>query len=151
MKEEIGKSVYRLNKVGFGWDINVNTTYKIIEIKDENTSNDWCRHFILKGISGKKEEAREVECIFTPDFTRKDEVCMIDKYLDDNGVWAEVYQQRSTPNFICVDISWGDWRHSHLWCTTLMGYLGYKEMGVEVTEEDGSDCYSAIHYFYKSL
>jgi hypothetical protein len=31
-----------------------------------------------------------------------------------------------------------------------MRYLGYTEIGNEVTEENGSDCYSADHYYLKS-
>ena len=31
-----------------------------------------------------------------------------------------------------------------------MEFLGYKEIGNKVTEEDGSDCYSAEHYFLKT-
>jgi hypothetical protein len=30
-----------------------------------------------------------------------------------------------------------------------MEYLGYASGGQIVTEENGSDCYSATHYFYK--
>jgi hypothetical protein len=30
-----------------------------------------------------------------------------------------------------------------------MSYLGYGEIGCKVTEEDGSDTYSAEHYFIK--
>ena len=57
--------------------------------------------------------------------------------VNDNGT-IEVY------------IDWGDWKHDHRWCEDLMGYLGYGELGCEVTEEDGSDCYSAVHYFVKT-
>ena len=30
-----------------------------------------------------------------------------------------------------------------------MEYIGYKEIAEDVTEEDGSDCYSSIHTFAK--
>jgi hypothetical protein len=49
-----------------------------------------------------------------------------------------------------VSISWGDWKHEHLWARSLMSYLGYVEIGSKVTEEDGSDTYSAEHYFLKT-
>ena len=31
-----------------------------------------------------------------------------------------------------------------------MKYLGYYEIGNEVTEDDGSDCFSGIHHFIKA-
>ena len=49
-----------------------------------------------------------------------------------------------------ITIDMGDWKHEHLWAKNLMEFLGYKEIGNKVTEEDGSDCYSAEHYFLKT-
>lgn len=69
--------------------------------------------------------------------------------LNDNHVFAEAYQHRELP-IICVDIRWGDWKHSHLRADVLlMDKLGLECVAKEVTEENGSDCYSAIHYYRK--
>ena len=53
---------------------------------------------------------------------------------------------------ICIEINWGDWKHDHLrtkWIVAevldMMGFSGQYTMTEEVTEEDGSDTYSAIH------
>ena len=47
----------------------------------------------------------------------------------------EIYTDSDLPDCIlCIDISWGDWKHDH-------ARLKW------VTEENGSDCYSATHYF----
>ena len=57
-------------------------------------------------------------------------------------------------NGIIVDIPWGDWKHDHGYCSSLVertaNELGYDcvEDESEVYEEDGSDTYSAKHYFY---
>ena len=54
-------------------------------------------------------------------------------------------------DIICADISWGDWKHDHLWfdyeAEKFLNSLGYDvvSMDTEVTDEDGSDTYSAIH------
>ena len=49
---------------------------------------------------------------------------------------------------ICVDIPWGDWKHSHAYCDYLLGSeLGLELASVEVYDEDGSDCFSAIRYY----
>ena len=61
---------------------------------------------------------------------------------------GEVYKHFDLPIMV-VDISWGDWKHEHGWCKCLMKYLGYGEIGCKVTEENGSDTYSAEHYFIK--
>ena len=74
----------------------------------------------------------------------------LDKLLDENGVWCEVVVY---PNKIEIEKHWGDWKHDHLRLKYLVGeYLIQNGIEYEhnevVTEEDGSDCYSAIHYFY---
>lgn len=50
---------------------------------------------------------------------------------------------------IIARIDWGDWKHEHRYLDVVMSELGYTLIGVEITEEDGSDCYSADHYYKK--
>lgn len=57
-------------------------------------------------------------------------------------------------NGIVVDISWGDWKHDHSYCSSLVKRTA-EELGLdcvedesEVYEDDGSDTYSARHFFY---
>lgn len=69
--------------------------------------------------------------------------------LADSNIPAEVYQHSELP-IICVDIPWGDWKHSHMRADIqLMDKLGLECILKKVTEEDGSDCYSATHYYTK--
>ena len=42
---------------------------------------------------------------------------------------------------------WGDWKHDHLYLDNVMKENGWNPIGTETTEEDGSDCYSALHTF----
>lgn len=43
----------------------------------------------------------------------------------------------------------GDWKHEHLVLRHLMEENGFTFMGKEITNENGSDCYSAVHtYMY---
>jgi hypothetical protein len=121
--------------------------YTITAIKNYKEVDDWCDHFIVKDECGEEKEIREYECVFPPkEFDRED--AKIYHFLSDNGVWGEVYKHFDLPIMV-VDISWGDWKHEHGWCKCLMKYLGYGEIGCKVTEEDGSDTYSAEHYFIK--
>ena len=112
-------------------------TYEVVRVLDyDEVKNDYCRHFIIKGEDGTEKEVREFECVYVPD-TTKEETEMLYRYSHDIPA-------------IVVSISWGDWKHEHGWATELMRYLGYTEIGNEVTEENGSDCYSADHYYLKS-
>jgi hypothetical protein len=48
-----------------------------------------------------------------------------------------------------IEINDGDWKHEHGRCRHLMTAVGYAQQEVITTEEDGSDCYSAIHRYVK--
>lgn len=75
----------------------------------------------------------------------------VDKVLRENNVWAtEVY--RSFDYFgaetLVIEISWGDWKHDHLrakWVVEDVLGLNVVSWNETVTEENGSDCYSATH------
>ena len=51
---------------------------------------------------------------------------------------------------VAISVNWGDWKHSHAYLKYLMGELGYIQVEEELTEEDGSDTYSSIHYFKRT-
>ena len=59
-------------------------------------------------------------------------------------VYDAIYNNRPA---IAVEIEWGDWKHDHLFVDHILESNGFVSVGTEITEEDGSDCYSAIHYF----
>lgn len=71
----------------------------------------------------------------------------ISKVLDDNNIWANVWQYMDLP-VVHVEILYGDWKHDHARADWLLRDMGCTLIGTEVTEDDGSDCYSAIHYFH---
>ena len=73
----------------------------------------------------------------------QEKIARIAKFLEDNGVYAEVYIHNIIVN---VSIN-GDYKHEHGWGDVLMGYLGYKKVNEEVTEENGSDWYGSIHHY----
>lgn len=147
----IGKKVNLLEKVGIcDWKMN-DAVYEIVNVIPWSQElNDYCQHYIVKDADGKEKEVRVAECVFSPDYTKKRIDDTIHSFLNENGVWADVYSQMEG-NITIVNIEWGDWRHQHLWARDLMSYLGYVEIGSKVTEEDGSDTYSAEHYFIKEV
>jgi len=68
----------------------------------------------------------------------------VQKLLDENHIYADVYLNGP----LCVDISWGDWKHEHLRCDWLIKeHFNVLLNNTTTTEENGSDCYSAIHRY----
>lgn len=49
--------------------------------------------------------------------------------------------------YVNLGIRWGDWKHSHLYADHLMSRIGGVLVSEQVTEENGSDCYSAIRTY----
>lgn len=149
-KNIVGKKVNLLEKVGIcDWKMN-DAIYEIVSVIPWSQElNDHCAHYIVKGADGKEKEVREVECVFSPDYTKRYIGDTIHSFLNDNGVWADVYCQ--TDDIVVVNIDWGDYKHDHAWCQELMGYLGYKRVSFDVTDEDGSDCFSAEHTYIKAV
>lgn len=67
--------------------------------------------------------------------------------MKENKLFGDIIEE--TENKIAIEIFWGDWKHDHLRLDWLiMENFNIKEKFNMITEEDGSDCYSAIHYYY---
>ena len=62
----------------------------------------------------------------------------------ENNSYYETWVEKGT---IKVEIIWGDWKHDHLYANWVLKELGAREYSCDITEEDGSDCYSAIHTY----
>ena len=68
------------------------------------------------------------------------------KLLGDYEIYAEVNYDNYE---ITIDISWGDWKHTHMLCDRIMEQAGFDLDRAVVTEEDGSDTYSASRTYVK--
>ena len=75
--------------------------------------------------------------------------------MEGQDLYADIWTE-DTPIegalIVKANIEWGDWKHEHLRYEWLIeqwakenGYLVLSN-DHEVTEEDGSDCYSALHH-----
>ena len=69
-----------------------------------------------------------------------------EKFAEEN-MYCEINENAN--GCISIEIEWGDWKHTHGYSDYLMEEMGYKCTAEEVTEEDGSDCYSSIHFYVK--
>lgn len=65
----------------------------------------------------------------------------------ENHLFCDVVEESG--NVVVVEIEWGDWKHEHARLDWLVKSQmpELKEVTKEITDEDGSDCYSAIHRF----
>lgn len=152
MKDEktIGKKVWLLIENHNGLQVAIDTgDWTIVAIKPYNEVKDYCNHLVVKNDKGVEQEVREYNAIFVPrPELQGDE--QIGRFLEDNGCYNDGVFTNSE-GITSVEISWGDWKHEHIWCDHLMRYLGYTtSCEEEVTEENGSDCYSAIHFYEKA-
>ena len=141
-EKKIGKKAWLLIGSALkGLHLDSKEEYTIKEVKSGKECNDYCEHIVLEDKDGKLIEVQEYNVIITPSNG-------IEQYLSDNDCSvADV--SNSSANKVAVTIEWGDWKHDHFWCEDLMGFIGYEQTKSKITEEDGSDCYSAIHYFRK--
>lgn len=53
----------------------------------------------------------------------------------------------SSPNMVIVDVKWGDWKHDHIRLKYEMEQINFEQVAEEVTEDNGSDTYSAQHIY----
>ena len=70
--------------------------------------------------------------------------------MTENHIMGEVVDYNDQMRMIAVEVRWGDWKHEHLRLDWLMreSYPDLRSICQTTTEDDGSDCYSAIHYYY---
>lgn len=69
------------------------------------------------------------------------------QHLKEKGLYYEIYE---TEDGFLISVERGDWKHDHRYLVYLMGELDYILVDKKITNEDGSDCYSADHYYRKA-
>ena len=80
-----------------------------------------------------------------------DKVKQIEELMEKNRLFGDVWDLLERGRHVVkVEICWGDWKHDHL----RLEFLVKENMpelishDKEIIEENGTDCYSAIHKFY---
>lgn len=73
----------------------------------------------------------------------------LEKFFSEKKVWFDSidYEEDGT---VVVTIHWGEWKHDHMRCDCYaVDFFGANliHRWNETTESDGSDCYSAKHYY----
>lgn len=55
------------------------------------------------------------------------------------------------PCVVIIYVEWGDWKHDHICLRNIMQQNGFNLVGEDVTEEDGTDAYSATHFYIGAI
>ena len=72
----------------------------------------------------------------------------VETLMRENKVYSyELDFDLDNDRLVYIELEWGDWKHDHLRLEWLMENNDFRQIGEVTTEEDGSDCYSAIHTF----
>jgi hypothetical protein len=72
----------------------------------------------------------------------------VETLMRENKVYSyELDFDLDNDRLVYIELEWGDWKHDHLRLEWLMEENDFRQIGEVTTEEDGSDCYSAIHTF----
>lgn len=83
--------------------------------------------------------------------TKKEFIDKVYDYLIKNELFYEPYFTGVKINgkqVIAIEVEWGDWKHEHLYLDHVMAKFGnVQHLTTENTETDGSDCYTARHYY----
>jgi len=144
MKNLLGKKVWKLDgDIYKGLSLGSKDLYTIKSVK----KGRGCNNYVIEK-DGVKQEVSEYNCVVAMCDTGN-KVADIFRYLTDNDACPSSADMTKKGG-IAVSIEWGDWKHEHLWCDELMGYIGYKLDREKVTADDGSDCYSATRFYSKN-
>lgn len=147
-KISIGRKVWVITESTSKDSVDKSKVYTVIAIKPYNEVKDITNHAVIRDEDGNEIEVRDYLALIIPD-TNLSEDEQVSKFLRDNRCLHDgVYT--NSEGVTSVEINWGDWKHEHLWCDELMRYLEYIHVSDVETAENGSDCYSAIHYYLKN-
>lgn len=135
MNTRIGRKAYEFVKQNYTYKPNTEKVYTIVGQTD--------MEYTIRDEEGNEKVVEYWNVLILPNWELEEDERIAD-YLNCNGVYADVWKSGSE---ITINIDWGDWKHDHLWCENAMRYLGYLLCGSRITDENGSDCYSAEHYF----
>lgn len=73
------------------------------------------------------------------------------KELKERDLYPDLWEEEiGNEVMVVANVEWGDWKHEHRYLDYVMEGLGFSVYKVDITEEDGSDCYSALHYYRKN-
>lgn len=97
-------------------------------------ANEFLRNYGNNIIVPTKEELLEISFRINTEFEHY------------NMYECDVYLNNDL-DMIEVDITWGDWKHSHRMVDNIVEGLGGTKIGERIYEDDESDTYSSVHFY----
>ncbi len=119
----------------------------------EDHDNVGREHLLTITDKERKEEVLDLWNFFTPRAVPLTEILdknasnmeNAEKLIGMTSIYNEIYEHNGR---FCIEINHGDWKHSHKFADALMKTVFDIDCDFEeTTYEDGSDNYSAIHYY----
>ena len=151
MPKEVRTWTALKNTGKFGSQSEMENTRVYSEKDNKITSNSIVKDLLYnyKFHLGEYNENKKVKEDMNTNIKNLDKLAQeLSDYVYENGAYYDIYAE---DNEIIACIDWGDWKHDHLWfdhiAREFLEDRGYKVVDIdeEVTEDDGSDTYSAIH------
>ena len=148
IEKRVGKRVWLFENVS-GWCTRLaKDKVWVVESIHEPDGKEFYEQYFTVSNGNEKRNVNYYNTVVLPE-DNEDEQYRIEKFLSDNGFYFENICEEDIVGvpLYRISVSWGDWKHDHGWLDSLMNYLGYEAFNEIVTEENGSDCYSADHIF----
>ena len=120
-----------------------NSNYeRLVTVSEEQTKIDEITHIWTK--MGYEVNVVSEDEFFKECNTIEDKIDKLLRHV------SSIDEHRFVDNKLMVSIHWGDWKHDHLFVRDIIPttFPNSRYISGTVTEEDGSDCYSAEHCFY---
>ena len=105
---------------------------------------------LFKELTGLTDKANKNESLKEDLDDMKSLANDLSSHFNELGAYYEIWPEEDG---LSIEINWGDWKHDHLWCDYEVNeFVKSKNHEVvshaeELTDEDGSDTYSAIHSY----
>ena len=146
----VTKNPYDMKGFAKGDKVLYNGRVMTVESVTNAKDTDGWQDMVTVTDGGETVEIGEYDCVFAmPEHkVDGDEMRNLYTYLTKNGIYCEIYPAHTRVELL---LEWGDWKHDHGFVDYLMGLIGYTFIAQTITEDDGSDCYSAIHTYLKPV
>jgi len=124
---------------------------RILDVKELDDGKKW--QYSIGGVDVPYTSYEDAKAHMKDDYKITDYRDELQKYIDkETGRPQTFFVDETFDDRLVISINWGDWKHEHGYADYLVKkFFMDKGLGIEVeeeiTDEDGSDTYSADHYY----
>lgn len=124
---------------------------KLLPIEEIPDNRKW--QYSVGGVDVPYTSYEDAMAHLKDDYNIEDYREELQKFIDkETGRPHTFFVDATFDGRLCIDISWGDWKHEHGYADYLVRkFFNDKGLGIDIevdtTAEDGTDAYSATHYY----